>query len=275
MIDYESEYNNRLRVPEHPEIIAGWARDAADYRATAKVELDRPYGLAPRLYYDLFHPDEAAADARAIVMFIHGGYWQALDRKHFSHMARGLNARGFTVAIPSYDLCPQVRIADIVAEIRDFARYLWESYRKPVVSCGHSAGGHLTAALLTTNWPGMDLPKGLAPAGMAISGLFDLLPLVGTSINDALRMDQKEAIAQSPLAMGTPYGTKLIASVGAEESNEYLRQSRIIVDIWGRGGVGTKLRIEDGANHFTVINPLADPDSDMVNDLAGLARLAG
>lgn len=275
MIDYESEYNNRARVPEHPDIIAGWARDAAAYRDTAKAELDRPYGLAPRLTYDLFHPAEPGADARAIVLFIHGGYWQALDNKHFSHMARGLNAHGFTVAVPNYDLCPQVRIGDIVAEIRDFARYLWENYKKPIVPCGHSAGGHLTAALLASDWGALHLPKRLAPAGMAISGLFDLLPLVGTSINTALRMDQKEAIANSPLAMGTPYGTKMIASVGGDESAEYLRQSRVIVDIWGRGGVATKLRVEDGANHFTVIAPLADPGSDMVADLAGLARLAG
>lgn len=275
MIDYEAEYNNRLLVPEHPEIIAGWARDAAAYRDSAKAEFDRPYGLAPRLTYDLFHPDTPADDARATVLFIHGGYWQALDGKSFSHMARGLNAHGFTVAVATYDLCPQVRIGDIVAEIRDLTRHLWENHGKPVVACGHSAGGHLTAALLTTDWGSLHLPKGLAPAGMAISGLFDLLPLVGTSINDALRMDAKEAIAQSPLAMGTPYGTKLIASVGGAESNEYLRQSRVIVDIWGRGGVGTKLRVEPDANHFTVIAPLADPDSDMVADLANLARLAG
>lgn len=275
MIDYEAEYDNRARVPEHPEIIAGWARDAAAYRESARADLDRPYGLAPRLTYDLFHPATPADDARATVIFIHGGYWQALDGKHFSHMARGLNAQGFTVAVPTYDLCPQVRVGNIVAEIRDLARHLWEEHRKPVVACGHSAGGHLTAALLASDWRAMGLPKQLAPAGMAISGLFDLLPLTGTSVNTALRMDQKEAIAQSPLAMGTPYGTKFIASVGGAESDEYLRQSRIIVDIWGRGGVRTKLRIEDGANHFTVIAPLADPDSSMVADLAGLARLAG
>ncbi len=275
MIDYEAEYNNRARVPEHPAIIEGWARDAAAYRETAKADLDRAYGLAPRLQYDLFHPDTPADDARAIVVFIHGGYWQALDRKHFSHMARGMNAQGFTVCIPSYDLCPQVRIGDIVAEIRDLARHLWENHRKPIVACGHSAGGHLVAALLTSDWGARHLPKRLAPAGMAISGLFDLLPLVSTSLNAALRMDLKEAIAQSPLAMGTPYGTKLIASVGGEESAEYLRQSRVIVDIWGRGGVGTKLRIEDGANHFTVLAPLANPESSMVGDLANLARLAG
>lgn len=271
MIDYETEYNNRARVPDHSAVIEGWQRDAAAYRAEANCELDRAYGLGPRLYYDLFHPSNGG-EARTIALFLHGGYWQSLDRKFFSHMARGLNAHGYSVCVASYDLCPQVRIGDIVAEIRNLAEYLWETYRKPILAYGHSAGGHLTAALLATDWRARRLPPQLACAGMAISGLFDLLPLVSTSINGALRMDDKEAIANSPLAMLTPYGSKLIASVGGEESDEYKRQSRVIVDFWRRGGIDATLREEAGANHFTVVAPLADPDSSMVHDLAKLGR---
>ncbi|MEI2384682.1 alpha/beta hydrolase [Breoghania sp. JC706] len=271
MIDYEAEYNNRAMVPEHPEIIAGWERDAAAYRESSPCELDRAYGLGPRLFYDLFHPT-GGTEARTIALFLHGGYWQALDRKHFSHMARGLNAHGYTVCVASYDLCPDVRIGTIVSEIRDLAEYLWETYRKPIVAYGHSAGGHLTASLLATDWRARSLPPALAAAGMAISGLFDLLPLIGTSVNTALKMDQREAIANSPIAMGIPYGTRLIAAVGGEESAEYKRQSRVIVDFWSRGGIESTLREEAGANHFTVIAPLANPESALVHDLAQLGK---
>ncbi|WP_321341732.1 alpha/beta hydrolase [Breoghania sp.] len=271
MIDYEAEYNNRAMVPEHPDIIAGWAKDAAAYREGSACELDCAYGLGPRMQYDLFLPT-GGADARMIALFLHGGYWQALDRKHFSHMARGLNAQGYTVCVAGYDLCPEVRISDIVVEIRDLAAHLWERFRKPILAYGHSAGGHLTAALLATDWRKRHLPPGLANAGMAVSGLFDLLPLIRTGVNDAVRMDQKEAIANSPIAMGIPYGARLIASVGELESSEYKRQSRVIVDFWSRGGIDAKLRVEEGANHFTVIAPLADPDSGMIHDLAQLGR---
>ncbi|MDJ0931868.1 alpha/beta hydrolase [Breoghania sp.] len=271
MIDYEAEYNNRVMVPEHPEIIAGWERDAAAYRESASCDLDRAYGLGPRLFYDLFHPT-GGTEANSIALFLHGGYWQSLDRKHFSHMARGLNAHGYTVCVASYDLCPEVRVGDIVSEIRSLAEYLWETYRKPILSYGHSAGGHLTAALLATDWRARRLPPALARAGLAISGLFDLVPLLGTSVNKALGMDQKEAVTNSPITMGIPYGTKLIATVGGAESKEYKRQSRVIVDFWNRGGTEATLHEEAGANHFTVIASLADTDSSLVHDLTQLGK---
>ncbi|MDP3317930.1 MAG: alpha/beta hydrolase, partial [Bosea sp. (in: a-proteobacteria)] len=104
--DYETQYNNRARVPEHPQVIASWARDAEAYRAEALCELGVSYGESERQRYDLFKPETMRGNA--IVLFIHGGYWQALDRSFFSHMARGLNRRGIPVAVVGYDLCPQV-----------------------------------------------------------------------------------------------------------------------------------------------------------------------
>lgn len=269
MIDYEAEYNNRARVPKHPEVIAGWQRDAAAYRDSSNCELDRAYGLGERLTYDLFHP-KSDNDLNPIALFIHGGYWQSMDTKHFSHMARGLNEAGFLVAVGGYDLCPDVKISDIVEEIRLLCGHLWEQFRRPIVAYGHSAGGHLTSALLSTDWASRGLPVRLVPTGYAISGLFDLMPLVQTSINDKLGMDEKEALKLSPIAMAPPIGTRLVAAVGGDESREYFRQSRIIVDLWGRGGVETRIRIEEAANHFTVIAPLADPESDMLADLIGV-----
>ncbi|PLX39096.1 MAG: alpha/beta hydrolase [Hyphomicrobiales bacterium] len=271
-IDYEAQYNNRKRVPDHPEIIAGWARDAASYRETARCETGVRYDIATRCTYDIFHPDAVAPNA-PLAVFIHGGYWQALDSSFFSHMARGLNARGMTVVVANYDLCPQVRIGDIIEQIRVLCAFLWESFRKPLLLYGHSAGGHLTAATMSTDWPARGLPYRLVPAGYAISGLFDLVPLVGTSINDAMGMTQSEAIKASPLAMGVPGGTSLTAAVGSAESEEFIRQSRVIVDFWARGGASTKLELIKDANHFTVIAPLADPQSSMVDEIVRIAGL--
>ena len=115
-IDYEAEYNNRARVPEHPANIAGWARDAQAYR-DLNLPLRIAYGPSERQFIDLFHagaPDRAAAT----VIFIHGGYWQNLAPSFFSHLARGPNAHGLDVAVAGYDLCPQVRVGDIVEELR-------------------------------------------------------------------------------------------------------------------------------------------------------------
>lgn len=272
MIDYEAEYNNRALVPEHPALIEGWKRDAAAYRAEAHCDLAIPYELSERTTYDLFLPEDGMPRGGAIALFLHGGYWQALDRTFFSHMARGIVAHGIPCAVANYTLCPQVRVGDIVEEIRHLAGHIWERYRKPIVAFGHSAGGHLTASLLATDWAQRGLPRRLVPAGLSISGVFDLQPLIDTSLNANLRLDRKEAIDVSPLAMVAPSGTHLTAAVGGGESSEFIRQSRIIADIWGRGGVDTRLDIRGTDNHFTVIAPLADPHSDLTTALATMTK---
>ena len=275
MTDYEAEYNNRALVPEHPALIEGWARDARDYREQADGEFDVSYELSPRTTYDLFLPEGGMPDRGAIALFIHGGYWQALDKSYFSHMARGANAHGLPVVVTNYTLCPEARVGDIVEEMSRLVAHLWDRFRKPVVAYGHSAGGHLTAALLATDWRGRDLPQRLVPAGLAISGLFDLQPLIGTSINEKLGLDRKEAIDASPVTLPAPVGTHLTASVGGGESNEFIRQSRVIADLWQRGGVDTELDIRGQDNHFTVIAPLADAGSDLTAKLVAMARKVG
>jgi arylformamidase len=267
-VDYEVEYNNRARVPENPSIMAGWAKEAAAYRARHAPQAIS-YGPGARNIIDFF----PGSDAGPIVVFIHGGYWQALDGSFFSHLAGGLNAHGISVAIPSYDLCPEVTVEDIVGQMRMATRALARPGRSLVIS-GHSAGGHLAACMLATDWPAFDaaLPKEVVVAAYTISGLFDLEPLVGTSINKALRLDAANARAVSPLFWRAPERGSLDAVVGANESAEYFRQSRSIVDRWGADGIATRFGTISDTNHFTAIAPLADPQSPIV---ARLKELAG
>jgi arylformamidase len=266
-VDYEVEYNNRARVPENPAIIAGWSRDAAAYRDAHPPKVIA-YGTGERNRVDLFSGDGAGP----IVVFIHGGYWQALDGSFFSHLAAGLNAHGIDVAVPSYDLCPAVSIADIIDEMRaamrELAKLGW-----PLVVSGHSAGGHLAACMLATDWRAFDvsLPADPVTAAYAISGLFDLRPLVKTSINTALKLDDVSALALSPFFWKPPSRGTLDAVVGGNESAEYFRQSHSIVDAWSAAGIATRFATISGANHFTAIAPLADPNSPMTLRLKQLA----
>lgn len=257
-LDLEAEYNNRARVPEHPAIIASWATDSAAYREGNPPRVVR-YGEGERHTFDFFEAGPGPA-----VMFIHGGYWQALDKSFFSHMARGLNALGVSVAVPSYDLCPSVRIGDIVEQMRAACAVLHGETHAPIVVSGHSAGGHLAACLLAT--------EAHVPAAYAISGLFDLKPLVPTSLNVALRLDDDEAEALSPLLWPAPDGKALDAVVGGAESSEYLRQGTAIVEAWSADGVVARYEAIPGANHFTIIAPLADANSAMCARILELAR---
>lgn len=268
--DYEVEYNNRARVPENPVLMAGWARDAAAYREARHGRWRAiSYGSGARHIIDFF---PAGADQGPIVVFIHGGYWQALDGSSSSHLAAGLNAHGVSVAIPSYDLCPNVTVADIIAQMRRASREL-ARFGRPLVMSGHSAGGHLAACMLATDWRALDasLPRDLVSAAYTISGLFDLVPLVQTSLNQALRLDEAAAREASPLFWAPPMRGSLDAVVGGEESAEYFRQSRSLAESWGNAGIATRFEPIPGANHFTVMAPLADPASAMTLRLKQLA----
>ena len=272
-IDYEREYDNRGRVPEHPEIFARWQREAAAYRAAAhSAEFARPYGPSPRQTIDLF-PAKDDDQMTPLALFIHGGWWRSLDPAMFSHLAAGPNARGLTVAVAGYDLCPTVSVATIIEQMRAACLFLWRKHKKRIFVYGHSAGGHLAACMVAQDWKAFasDAPADLVPAAYAISGVFDLSPLLHVSQNLDLRLDDAEARRVSPLYWKVPAGRTLDAVVGGQESNEFLRQSRIIADSWRTRGVATSYEEIAGMNHFTVVDTLSDADSAMTRRVVELA----
>jgi arylformamidase len=273
-IDYEKEYDNRARVPEHPEIFTRWTREAAAYRGEARdAELGLAYGPSPRRIIDLFR---AKGDDQSIplALFIHGGWWRSLEPAMFSQLARGPNARGVTVALAGYDLCPACSIAGIIEQMRAACLWLWRKERKRILVYGHSAGAHLAACLLAQDWTAFaaDAPNDLVPAAYAISGVFDLAPLLQISVNADLRLDEAEARRLSPLYWQVPAGRKLDAVVGALESSEFLRQSKLIADEWRVRGVATRYEEIAGTHHYTVVDALADPNSAMTARLVELAK---
>jgi arylformamidase len=258
-IDLEAEYMPSRRVPHWPAIGARWVREAAAFRAEAapRAEFDLRFGDTARQSLDLFPPE--GGGPAPLALFIHGGWWCETDKSVYSHMARGLNAHGIAVAVTSYDLCPNVTLAVIVAEMRGACLYLKERAGRRIAVFGHSAGGHLAAAMASS------VPEAVQ-GGLAISGAFDLVPLLGFSLNREWRLDHATARALSPIHWRKPGGA-FEAWVGALESGGFKGQSRALASAWGVPYVEAA-----GADHFTAIDPLADPDSAMVARVAGMAR---
>jgi arylformamidase len=273
-LDFQAEYNNRARVPEHPEIIAGWERDAALYRtARAKhSELGLRYGDHARQTIDIFHPDDLHQN-RPLIVVVHGGYWRSLHPSSFSHWATGLNHHGYPVAVLGYRLCPEVGVTDIIADVRNAAIFLHRNFGKRLVGCGHSAGGHLVSTLIATDWQTVDpdVPADLVQTGMGISGVFDLAPLIQTEMNEQLRLDELKARAVSSAYWPISKGARFEAWVGGDESSEFLRQSRLVAEQWAAAGASTRYELIAGANHFTAPNGLSDPKSPIVAALVALA----
>ncbi len=273
--DLESEYSPRNSVPDCDAIFARWTREAELYRAetlkAGRAELGLSYGDTPRQIIDLFLP--AAGDNAPIVLFIHGGYWRAFDPSFSSQVARGPNQHGIAVAVVGYDLCPIVTIGDIIEQIRRASIFLWTRFARPIMVCGHSAGGHLAAAMVATDWRALypKAPADLVPAGFAISGVFDLRPLVNFSLNQDLRLSAEDARELSPLLWPVPPGRLLDVTVGDLESGAFKSQSRAMADTWRQAKVETSYK-EFPGNHFTVIDALTDPDNAMVTRIADLAQ---
>jgi arylformamidase len=274
VLDLERQYRSSFHVPDHQQIVAGWPALAAAFRDSTKADMHVQYGAGPRNTMDIFHPAHDAG--LPILVFIHGGYWQSLDNSVFSHLARGGVENGVVTVLPTYDLCPDVSISDIIEQVREACAALWRRFRRPLIVAGHSAGGHLSACMLATEWETQseDLPRNLVKAAFSISGLFDLRPLLQTTVNEKLRLQQAEAVSVSPLFWKAPSGLTLDAIVGGEETAEFHRQSKELVEAWAGAGVEARYGVETHTNHYTVIAPLADPRSHMSIRILDLVRLA-
>ena len=268
-MDLAAEYNNRARVPDHPAHIASWHAEAKAYRESASGEMDIAYGARPRNRFDLF--SVPGGDARPIVVFIHGGYWLNFDKSVFSHAARGPNAHGLDVAVPSYTLCPEATIPEIIDEMRQFCLVLGQRYGRRLVVTGHSAGGHLAAAMAATDWELLGARPDFVQSCLSVSGLFDLRPLMATPMNENLRLTAVEAVAASPLLWPVTRPVPLDSWVGADESFEFLRQARSLPAAWA--GLGFPCRYEEvsAENHFSIGSLLSRPDHPMTLRLAELA----
>ena len=269
------QYSPRLTVAAAPQLIEGWTAAAAAFRSHAKATLDIAYGPGADETLDLFRP---AGRNPPLHLFIHGGYWQRFYKQDFSHVAAGLVAHGVAVAVVNYSLCPAVGIGDIVDQMRRAAAFLWRQAAALEVDVdrfqisGHSAGGHLTAALVATDWPELDpaLPADLIKSAIPISGVFDIEPLRHIEIGDPLHLDAASARRLSPLFAEPRSRGPLLLAVGGDESVEFHRQSAALAERWGKAGVPAETLSLPGRNHFTVLEELADPAGVLTRRALGL-----
>lgn len=266
MIDWDDAFAISDHVPGAELLPDRWSASAAAFRAASggRVELDLAYGPGARNRLDLFRPEGATV---GLVVFVHGGYWHKLDKSFWSHLAAGPLAAGWAVAIPSYTLAPGARIAEITREIGAAVEFAAGRVAGPLRLIGHSAGGHLVARMICDDSPLPDAVAARLARVVPLSGVFDLRPLLGTKMNDTLRLDRTEAAAESPALHDRKGEVPVTFWVGAGERPEFLRQTRAIAERWQGAGVGDVY--EPGQNHFTVLNGLARPDSALTGTLLG------
>lgn len=258
--DWDDAYTNGGNIARGERWPDAWVEPARAYRerlaADGRAKIDLAYGEGARHRFDLFLPETTP---RGLVVFVHGGYWQALDKSYWSHLAAGSVESGFAVAMPSYTLCPQARVGDIVREIAAAITDAAGEIDGPIHLTGHSAGGHLVTRMVADTSPLPEAVRARVRTVVSISGVHDLRPLIHTNLNVKLRLSPEEAAAESPVLIRPGENTRLFCWVGGNERAEFLRQNALMASLWLGLGAETGAYVEPDRHHFSVVDGLADP----------------
>jgi len=265
--EVERGYNNRAAVPEYPQWFAKYATWSQAARDRYQPARDLRYGENPLETLDLFVP---VAKPRGTFVFIHGGYWRSLDKDDFAFVAAPFLEQGIAVVNLNYDLCPLVSIGTIVDECRRALAWVVRVGSRHgastgnVVVGGHSAGGHLTAMMFATDWTAYGMAQAPFAGGVTLSGVHDLAPMVKFSYNVDLKLEAAEAKRLSPVTYGSRTQAPLLMACGADETSEFLRQTKLLWDAWpGNRRHKDGPMFVPGTDHFSVVAEYADPMSEL------------
>ena len=261
----EYHFTPRLTVANAAELMGALPGRAERARAALTSEIDVRYGPNPKETFDIF---AAASDAKGTPppaqIFIHGGYWRAMDKSDYSHLATDVVAAGVTHISLNYDLCPDVTLDTIVEEIKRAVIYIYQNANALGIDAerlyisGHSAGGHLTAMMMRQNWTDAGLPKDVFKGAMPVSGAFEPEAIMHTSINEDVRLDldmaRRNGLLDGPPLVAAP----VLALVGGAEPEGFHTLSESYVALCEDA---EKHTVAD-ANHFTVLDQIFQKDGD-------------
>jgi arylformamidase len=270
---HELQYNPRLTVKDAALIMPGWRKRALVTRERTPPLGDFKYGPHPRENLDLFR----VPNARGTVVYIHGGYWRMLSKLETSFVADGFTGQGLSVALINYPLCPDVTLAHIRRSVQRAFAVLWskiltEEERRVVIVTGHSAGGHLAALHLATDWRHFNLPDNPIAGVVSLSGVFDVAPLIHTSMNKELRLTEETATPLNLMRSATIGHAPLVLAVGGDEPEEFHRQSGDLAKAWAT--LRPKVLSVPGINHYTIVDQLAEPGAILNREVIAIADWA-
>ena len=264
----EKGYNVRLLVDDFDGLIEKWSKWSEDFRVNVDSSLDCQYGNGEKDKLDIFRSGRPNAP---LFIFIHGGYWQRGDKSIYSFVAESFVNSGVDVALIGYQLCPGSSMTNIVDKIREAIVWIWNNADDYSISkhrinvSGHSAGGHITGMVLTTDWSTVssDLPKDIVKTGIPISGLYQLDPIRETTIADALGLDDEESMALSPYFYQPQTEAPILVTLGGGETPEFLWQTDNFVNKWKGYKAPLEYFAEPDVDHFGVVERLANSESQI------------
>ena len=275
----DREYDNRAKVANFAEHLNRWNTLSERARAELSPRLNVSYGPSAEETLDIF-PVPGNTNA-PIQVFFHGGYWKALHKNDFNYVAFAMQPVGAVTVVVNYALMPSVSMAELIRQCRASLAWIWRNAenisgdRERIYISGHSAGGHIIAMMLTTDWPSFSagLPTDLVKGACGISGLYDLEPIQCCYLNDDLQMSLDEAKAHSPVLLPCRNPCPLLLPLGGLEGPEYLRQSETLAQHWQVNSELPKVWVMEGLDHFSIAAQLEMPESELscaIHDQMGI-----
>ncbi|RUR42342.1 alpha/beta hydrolase [Vreelandella populi] len=254
--EIDRAYNPMLgRDPQ--VLVKDWQQRSEASRARHRVTLDLAYGPSTAERMDIFHAQSSDAPVH---VFYHGGYWRSLSHREFSFIVDGLVKAGITVAVVNYALCPQVRFSELVRQSQAAVAYVYRHAKALGVDpeqlsiSGHSAGGHLSAMLVSTDWEGsFGLPNQLIRGALCISGLYDLRPFPWSWLQPKLQLSGRDVQEFSPLWLPCRVTAPMQLAVGGQEPEEFERQMTTYGEQLQQNGQQVEQHLFKEADHFSIL----------------------
>jgi arylformamidase len=256
--EIDQEYNPRFIVENTDELIKSYFTESQRVLREYSNRSAVAYGPTLSETLDIFPAEKLCSP---IHIFFHGGYWHSLTSRDFAFVAEGLVRNGITAVLVNYALCPSVSIDEIVRQSRAAAAWTYRNAEdfggnpEQITVSGHSAGGHLTGMLLSTDWEkNYGLPPNLIKGFLPVSGLFDLKPFPFSWLQPKLLLTSEQVLRNSPVFLKPVYSPHVMVAVGADESHEFQRQSKNYTIFLQKHGVPAEYLSMPGKNHFNIIH---------------------
>lgn len=267
-VSLDKQFNNRLHVPDYAAYFDRWNLLSLQVEKTLPHLKDIAYGPLERERLDIFPSSKPNSKT---LIFIHGGYWQMLDKNMFDFVAGAFNRYGITIVLLNYPLAPEASIDQIVNSTRSGLSWVYKNIgdyngnANEIYLVGHSAGGHLAAMLMSTEWKLIDpyFPPSVIKGACVISGLFNLVPVHLCYLNNVLKLDFEASLRNSPVKLVPKSSCPLVVAVGGAETDEFNDQSKEFYTSWKDQGFDCKLLVLEQQNHFSIIESIIDPNSTL------------
>ncbi len=268
------QYNNRHHVPDFNNYLTKWEDLSRQAERKYNIIKNIPYGNLPREFLDVF---PAANPGSKTIIFIHGGYWRMFDKSSFYFVADAFASYDVTTVLINYPLAPAASMDQIVTSCRKTLHFVHNNVAAyngdpmKIYAVGHSAGGHLAAMLASLD---VQHPyEGLIQGVCAISGLFNLIPIQRSNLNESLFLDEDTARKNSPTQLIPSPQCAITLAVGGDETEEFKAQSQELLACWKDKAKDIQLLSLPGLNHFSVLDSVRDAKAPLHRAICNLMKL--